>query len=839
LNPQPTSKNAIDPLSLLDAVGQAVIVTEPDGTILLFNRAAEELFGWAADEVLGRPVLAVTPAEHVTAEVAAALAQVRSGQAWTGELSLRRRDGTPFLGAVTSRPVRDATGRYVALVGTTEDITDSRFVAEALRRSEQRLRLAVAAGHLGVWAWDADTGEVEWDEAMESLFGFPVGTFPGTFDAYTDRLHPEDRDQVLATVDHAMETRQGFSVEHRLVRPDGSVRWVHGSGQPVVEGDRARGLVGVSIDVTERHQAEVERSRLLRAEAAARAEAEAARARLEFLADAAGSLAEPLGLDERVDRLCRLGVDDLADITVVHLFDDHGRLVPAAVHHRNPDQTPLLGDLLQRYPIHIDTSIGVGAAVREATTVWIPDIDDELLRRAARSQAQLDDVRSLRLRSGLVVPLIGPDGPFGAATFATVGDRRLGDDDVALAEELCRRVGSLVHNARLIEAREQDRLALRYQAALLQAVFEASVDGMLAVAPDGTVLAHNQRFLELWGLDASLIERGDGALLQAASQRVADPEAFVATVRGAYAERDRALHDEVVLCDGRVLDRHGTLVVDDDGLHVGFTWSFRDVTVERTQQAEIVAAGERFATLARTLQQSLLPPSLPTTSGLELAARYRPAFEGIEVGGDFYDVFAVGDDWMLVIGDVCGKGAEAAQLTALARYTIRAAAIHDTDPSAVLTELNAAMVAHLDASAPQRRFATVCCIHLAQGPDAVTARIACGGHPLPHVLRADGSVEEVGRPGTLLGLFPSPTLTTTSARLAPGDTLVTVTDGVIEAGRGGELLGSHGLAAVLATQAGRPPAEVAAAVEDRAVALHGAVLRDDVAVLVARVRPVG
>jgi PAS domain S-box-containing protein len=232
--------------------------------------------------------------------------------------------------------------------------------------------------------------------------------------------------------------------------------------------------------------------------------------------------------------------------------------------------------------------------------------------------------------------------------------------------------------------------------------------------------------------------------------------------------------------------------------------------------------------VARTLQQSLLPRELPRIPGVELAARYLAAGEGNEVGGDFYDCFATGGgDWGLVIGDVCGKGAEAAALTALARYTLRAAAQHTRRPRAVLTELNEALLRdRLD-----YRFCTVLYVSLTPREDRLSAVVAAAGHPLPLVLRAGGEVETVGAPGSLLGIVEVPELQEEVVELARGDALVLFTDGVTEADRSA---GPERLAEALAGHAGEHPAVIAEAIERDALAAHGGAARDDVAVVVVR-----
>ena len=207
------------------------------------------------------------------------------------------------------------------------------------------------------------------------------------------------------------------------------------------------------------------------------------------------------------------------------------------------------------------------------------------------------------------------------------------------------------------------------------------------------------------------------------------------------------------------------------------------VAEELGRRAAVAVDGARLyrqrSAIARTLQESLLPPHLPEIAGLETGALYRAAGEGAEVGGDFYDLFSVAEDeWIAVIGDVCGKGAEAAAVTALARYTIRTAAVRRRSPAAILRWLNDAMLRQ-DKSG---RFCTITCVHLDLAPLTIRATVACGGHPPALLVRArDGAVEEVGRPGTLLGMLPDPTLSDERTELAAGDALILFTDGITEA----------------------------------------------------------
>jgi serine phosphatase RsbU (regulator of sigma subunit) len=234
--------------------------------------------------------------------------------------------------------------------------------------------------------------------------------------------------------------------------------------------------------------------------------------------------------------------------------------------------------------------------------------------------------------------------------------------------------------------------------------------------------------------------------------------------------------------------------------------------------------------IAQVLQRSLIPPSIPSVPGLTAAVRFIAAGEGIEVGGDFYDFFRARDGAVAaLIGDVCGKGPEAASVTALARHTLRAAATYESRPSALLTLLHRALCDDRD----DGRFCTVayCDFELREG--GARMMLSCGGHPLPLVLRRDGSVEPVGRLGTLLGADVEPVLSDVAIELVPGDLVVLYTDGVTEVRVGQEeMFGHRDLIALLRRSAGMHPDGVAQRIQDAVLHAAGGRPRDDIAVMV-------
>ncbi|MEV6118415.1 SpoIIE family protein phosphatase [Streptomyces sp. NPDC052109] len=234
----------------------------------------------------------------------------------------------------------------------------------------------------------------------------------------------------------------------------------------------------------------------------------------------------------------------------------------------------------------------------------------------------------------------------------------------------------------------------------------------------------------------------------------------------------------------------------------------RKAAEEARKQAEADRA--RLQDALAVLQQSLLPDSLPSVPGVETAAHYHTASPD-RLGGDFYDVFPVdGKRFAFFLGDVCGKGPEAAALTSLTRYTLRAAALHDPDPVVALTTLNKVLHERY-AGSGDPRYCTA--VFGTLEPDATTGqvaiRLASGGHPPALVLRADGTAGYLPTPGGLLvGILPEARFTTATTTLAAGDTLLLYTDGLTEARTGenrSSLYGDDALLAFTTRHAGKPP----------------------------------
>ncbi len=265
-----------------------------------------------------------------------------------------------------------------------------------------------------------------------------------------------------------------------------------------------------------------------------------------------------------------------------------------------------------------------------------------------------------------------------------------------------------------------------------------------------------------------------------------------------------------------------------DAEHMALMSDLVDRAATALDNASMYAARTQ---MARTLQRSLLPESLPVLKRVSLSSAYHPAGEGNDVGGDFYDVFTTPLGCWLVVGDVCGKGPEAAAVTALVRHSIRAFAFVRASPAQVLGAVNEVMLGH----ALAQRFATVVVVRLDLANKRARAVVAAAGHPPPVVLAHDGSSHCPSMQGMMLGVRSGSNVLDFELELEPGSTLVLYTDGLLDAGAPLRSLTSRQLCSLLTDQAGVGPTAIVQRLEQLALASGAGRLRDDVAIVAARV----
>lgn len=685
---------------------------------------------------------------------------------------------------------------------------------------------------------------------VDALRFSPESDNPGPL---TPGLYPKIAREVLKG--------RNWEGDFRIERADGSAADVHAVNSPLFD-DRGKviGIVSLTYDVNAPQLSQVELGRII--------------AVAHILRDIGETLVAELDA-ERVLRTVTGAARKLTGASMATFLGldpdrDDGRLVVRARSGRGREDS-IGATLPADEPLFADALAGEG-----------PIRFDDLTFDPGRIAA-LDLVlpsRNPPLRSCIVMPVRSRAGQVvGAMVVAHSEAERFASTEEGLLADIAAQAGIVLDIARLFRAAEAE-ISARRRAEEVQRFF-AETSAVLSSS-----LAYPESFEQVGRLcvpflaDLCLIdvaeEHGvrrlaaihadprEAELVAELAQRYAPdpygPHPAASVVSGGLAEVAGSMSDEFLRSTTRDA-RHFDIVKQ-----LGFA-SYMCVPLEargRTLGAlTLVSAGsgrsfgtadlvlaEEFARraglaldnarlyserdhVARALQSSLLPPTLPEIPGAKVTARYRAAGEGNEVGGDFYHAFQVDpESFWFVIGDVSGKGPEAAAIAGLARHTLRALALHERSPRRLLTALHDTLLL----GEGRGEFVTVCCALLEERDDGrLWLSLACGGHPPPIIRRADNTIEVATCSGPLLGLPVNLAFEEQRVELAVGDTVVLYTDGVTEAHhRNQDLFGEERLMDVI-SHAGDGVDEVADAII-AAVSDYGpAEPRDDVAVVVLRI----
>ncbi|HYL43670.1 MAG TPA: PAS domain-containing sensor histidine kinase [Ktedonobacteraceae bacterium] len=238
--------------SLTEHITDALISVDMDYVIQSWNGAAETLYGWKAEEVIGKLLEDFIPAEYVTGDHEQFQQSIMTKGYWRGEVVQRRKDGTVLTIFGSASVVKDKQGNVIGLVAVNRDITEGKRMKQALQEHEQQLNIALETARLGAWQLDVATGVLDCTEICKANFGLsPETVF--TYDALLMSILPEDRDQMRQAVEQALEQRTVYNAEYRVKWPDGSIHWIVASGRGIYGDSRdAVGMVGVTLDITER-----------------------------------------------------------------------------------------------------------------------------------------------------------------------------------------------------------------------------------------------------------------------------------------------------------------------------------------------------------------------------------------------------------------------------------------------------------------------------------------------------------------------------------------------------------------------------------------------------------
>jgi len=548
----------------------------------------------------------------------------------------------------------------------------------------------------------------------------------------------------------------------------------------------------------------------------------------------ARTLAEATGTDDAVRRLLDLiGTTFGWAVGEVWLADDRDGTLRVAGDW-SPDRPELVEFRALGRRLPLAPGIGLpGRVIATGEPAWVREVmsDPNFPRVEAATRANL--------HAAVGLPLRDAGGPFGVLALYATESRAPDAAELEGMTTTARHAGAYLTRVRL-----ERRLAA--SEAMSGSIFEAALDCIITMDAGGRVLDLNPAAEAVFGY-AREATRG---------QRLAEliiPEEFRDAHDGAlrhYVETrrpsilNRRLELVAMRADGAAFPVELTVTrlgTQEPPVFAGFV---RDITErrrteeqiadllerERRARVEAEAAEHSARRVSEALQRSLLPPHLPAIPGFELGAAYEPVAPGSMVGGDFYDVFPIsGDSWGIVIGDVSGKGADAASLTALVRYTLRTAAAVERDPRAVLRIVNDALMREPRENA----YCTLIYGHLRVSGQPVLS-LAVAGHPLPLLARPDGTVGTVGRRGTLLGATATPVFADDAVAVRPDETLLLYTDGVTEARTPAGFLGGEGLRALVLDHAGRRPEALVAGIASAVHSGPGHRVTDDIALLALR-----
>ena len=239
--------------TLFNYAPDGIVIADSESNYIDANPSICQMLGYPREMLIGlnaSDIVAPTELSHIEP----ALRTIESAADYQREWLFRRRDGSTFPAEVLATKMPD--GR---LMGMIRDVTERSRALEALRSAEERMRFVLDAAHVGIWDLDYTTGRLAWPAAIEQMYGVPAGTFAGTFEAFMERIHPEDRPALLATLEQATKTGGDFTTEHRVVWPDGSVRWISGAGRVLLgsNGEPVR-AVGIALDATDRRTLEAQ-----------------------------------------------------------------------------------------------------------------------------------------------------------------------------------------------------------------------------------------------------------------------------------------------------------------------------------------------------------------------------------------------------------------------------------------------------------------------------------------------------------------------------------------------------------------------------------------------------
>jgi len=690
---------------------------------------------------------------------------------WADDIALSRRHWVGMLSVVVG-------GALAVKVASTRHAREVQL-ADSMRivRRVDRLKAALATGRMGEWSWDRAAGTIRWDANVAMLFGLEAKEFHGTFDDWLDRVDERDREMVQSALAAGLEAREPFRFDHRSPWPDGTIHWIEGIGDVIVDADtdEVAGAYGLAIDVDDRHRQMEERTRLFELE---RRQLE----RATYLAKVNDVLANSVDAEEIVKRVTESVVPELAEWCSVVISIDRRRDRPSiTAAHADPAKVAFAEQVQRDFPYDPEAPFGAARVVSTGRRELITDIDPASFAALPGG----DVLDKIGLRHVLTLPLTGALGILGALQLVRCeGQPAFDPAELELLDEVAARVGAALNSAVLFERQARGRAALDTLQQFSGRIAAAATSGKIvhaALAYGSSGLGADGGVLFMLSEDGDLVvseamgtssESTRQAELDVAAQSVEKGSVVV-------SEFDREPDIRMALSIPlRILNRTSGVLV--------FTFNdYREFSPENLSMLvtlgsrcagalERASLYERDRDIALTFQRRLMPALPRTPRWIDVAASYRPA-SGLAIGGDWYQVLDAGGGRVVtVVGDAVGHGLVAAAAMGQLRASIATAVANDPDPSRAIAAVDLFAVQGADTIGASVAYF----LFEPDGP----ARYASAGH-VPSVLVPackPALLLEEGR-RALLG-FQSPDNRGVAADVMfdPGDVIVMFTDGLVE-----------------------------------------------------------
>jgi anti-anti-sigma factor len=768
--------------SVVETSDDAIFAKSLAGTILSWNGGAAKLYGYGAGEAIGASVAMLVPPDHAD-ETAVLLDGIRRGESYRYETVRVRKDGGRVDVSLTVSPLRGDGGRIIGSSTVARDITERKRTETQLREHSDLLDLSYDA----IFVWELEGGITFWNRGAEALYGYSRGEAMGRV---THDLLRTARPSGLDAFHTTLRRTGRWEGELRHRTKDGRELIVDSRHQLIERGGK-RLVLEITRDITSRRR-EDERRRVL--------------------AEAGATLAKSLDVAETLEVLAGVLVPAVADLCGIHLLRDGAvvrRFVTATI---DPEKIAVVQEVEARYPFNLESPFGAPGALRTGQASLHSEVTDAMWESMVDDPGLRDAFRRLGIGSAMYVPLIVRGRTLGAIGLATMeSGRQYGPDDLAMAEDLASRAAFALGNALLHEAeqaarRDAERAADRV--ARLQKVTAALSGALTPQEVADFILAQGIPALGAAAGAVYLLDE-DGTSLEMISsvdypetaerrrpvmrfstatpmtQSVKECHAIYMASAAEAMQRYPAVRDSLhpspgaravvpTVVRGRAT---GTLVfvfrepVEFSAADREFIESLAAQCAQALERSRLYA---REHQVAAALQQALLPSDLPYVPGIVIDATHRAGSPGADVGGDWYDAFRLPDGRvMLAIGDVVGRGLEAAVTMGQIRQAVRAAALEGHAPAEIL-----ALVGRILSLAATGRDMTTAIVGVLDSL-AKTFTYAAAGHP-PPLLAAGGRVEMLPSGGLPLGFMDERPAPSWTVDLAPGAMLVLYTDGLIE-----------------------------------------------------------